>query len=176
MLLVADRLGYQLWNRELLEELAKHDSAPENLLGSLDKHRRLAIAETIALLGNCHTSAYHERILQVIHALGEHGRAVIVGRGAHYILPTRHTLRVRLVCPLGLRIESICRLEKGSVAEARRRAFSVEAERAAFIRYYYDRDIEDPADYDLVINTGSLSHEATANLIIAAHRGRFASS
>jgi hypothetical protein len=38
-------------------------------------------------------------------------------------------------------------------------------QRAGFIKYYYDRDWNDPLHYDLIINTSRLSEEMAAKLI-----------
>jgi cytidylate kinase len=46
----------------------------------------------------------------------------------------------------------------------------LEADRASaeFVKRYNDADVADPALYDLIINTGSLSMAAAADLIIGS--------
>jgi cytidylate kinase len=52
-----------------------------------------------------------------------------------------------------------------TVEEARLRAIKIESDRKAFIRKYFNADIEDPLNYDLVINTGNLSVDDAMNTI-----------
>ena len=41
-----------------------------------------------------------------------------------------------------------------------------DSNRAAYIRQLYGRDWCDPDEYDLVVNTGRISYQATAELIM----------
>lgn len=41
--------------------------------------------------------------MKVITTIGKHCRAVIVGRGANFILPSEGTFRVRVLADLGIR-------------------------------------------------------------------------
>jgi cytidylate kinase len=43
-----------------------------------------------------------------------------------------------------------------------------ESDRRAFIRKYFNADIEDPTNYDLVINTATLNVDDSVNVISSA--------
>ncbi|MCG6912118.1 MAG: cytidylate kinase-like family protein [Deltaproteobacteria bacterium] len=46
-----------------------------------------------------------------------------------------------------------------------------ESDRRAFIRKYFNAEIADPVNYDIVINTGNLNMDEAAGVIAAAiHR------
>ena len=105
--------------------------------------------------------------MQVISTIGKHGRAVIVGRGAHVILPVEKILRVRVVCPLPHRIKNIARRLNVSDAEARKIVLKTDADRRSFIRKYFYIDASDPLNYDVVINTGRISYDTAVESIIA---------
>ncbi len=173
---VADRLGYSCWDQEILHEMARHANAPRVLFESLDERRRNAVTEVIGVFDERNqitASNYMKELMRVLHTLAEHGEAVIVGRGAHYILDPASTLRVRAVAELDIRIAGLAERNQISPEAAHSEARAVDSERRGFIRQNYDRDLEDPAGYDLTVNTGSLSLELATDLVVTCFRGRF---
>ena len=52
--------------------------------------------------------------------------------------------------------------------DARRRIIRTESDRRAFIRKYFNADITDPNNYDIVINTGALEIDKAVEAVIAA--------
>ncbi len=174
--MVAERLGFQCWDQELVHEMASHARVPDTLMASLDEQRATLIREAIAFFssGKIVTPGdYRRELMRVIHSLGAHGRAVIVGRGAHYVLDPATTLRIRVVCPLPLRVAGVAERRGISQADARAELERVDAERIAFMRDNYGRDITEATDFDLLINTGTLTLAQAADVVVAAHRSRF---
>jgi cytidylate kinase len=106
--------------------------------------------------------------MHVIGTIGKHGRAVVVGRGANFILPPEQRFRVRITASQRLRVENVARHFNLSPDEAKRRVIKTESNRKAFIRKYFNADIADPTNYDLVINTDKLSVGNAVDLIGAA--------
>jgi cytidylate kinase len=107
---------------------------------------------------------YLGHLTQVIGTLAEHGNCIIIGRGANYLLPHRGVLKVRIIAPIKMRVRIIMKKEN-SEEDAKRKLIMVDSERKAFTRQYFNTDIDDPVDYDLVINTGYLSIEKAAKII-----------
>jgi cytidylate kinase len=107
---------------------------------------------------------YLGHLTQVIGTLAEHGNCIIIGRGANYLLPHRGVLKVRIIAPIKMRVRIIMKKEN-SEEDAKRKLIMVDSERKAFTRQYFNTDIDDPIDYDLVINTGYLSIEKAAKII-----------
>lgn len=54
------------------------------------------------------------------------------------------------------------------INEANRRVIKTESNRKTFIRKYFDADIADPVNYDLVMNTATLSADNAVDMIGAA--------
>jgi cytidylate kinase len=106
--------------------------------------------------------------MKVVCTIAEHGRAVIVGRGANFILPPEKRFSVRVVAPLDVRIQNIARRFGVSAEEAKRRVIRRESRRSAFIRQSFNADISDPIHYDLTITTGKLSIESAVEAVISA--------
>lgn len=173
---VAARLGYSCWDQELVHELAEQAHAPAALLASLDEHARSEVAERIAVFGpgrHVTASEYMTALVQVVHTIAAHGRAVIVGRGSQYLVPDPINLRVRVVAALDDRIARVIERHRIGPAEAAERIATIDRERREFTRESYGRDVDDPIGYDLVVNTSALPLEAAAQVVAAAHDGKF---
>lgn len=173
---VADRLEYQFWDQEILHEIARHAHVSEQLVASFDEHHKVVLAETLKSMmhtGPLGTSEYLRELLRVVRSVAGHGGAVLVGRGAQFLLDPATVLRVRAVCPLDDRVRGLCSRYGVDDAEARRRLAEMDQDRRAFHRDHFDRDVEDPTAYDLVVNTGSIPLERAVDLVIAAYDARF---
>jgi len=103
--------------------------------------------------------------MKVIATIGKHGKAVIVGRGANFVLPPERRFRVRIVAPLELRVQKVALDSDIPVDEAKRRVLRTDSDRSAFVRKYFNADISDPINYDLVINTEILSVNAATDIL-----------
>jgi cytidylate kinase len=170
---VARRADFAYWDQEVVHRIAEDTRMPLAMFVSLDEHRQEEIQELIHECGGVSSDDYLRGLLRVVHTIGEHGRSVIVGRGAHYILGPENALRVRIVRPLEGRIDTIARetgLDRPDVLAHIR---TTDADRRAFTRHTFDRDGDAPADYDLTVNSGTLGVEASADLIMNAYRARF---
>ena len=167
---VAMRLGWQSFNKELLQAIASRMDARERVLSRLDGHATGALQDYLDHLfvpGYPGRPAYLREMLGVLWTVAREGHAVIVGRGANWLLDSSHGLRVRVVAPAGMRAERLIRRETLSAAEAQRRIKADDADRAAFIRQTFQQDIDDALGYDLVINRGTLEHEAAVESVLA---------
>jgi cytidylate kinase len=173
---VAEALGFQLWDQELVQRVAEEIGAPEVLLRSVDERARSAIEDLLAgiLMGDASTEGeYLTQLLRVLHALAHHGAAVIVGRGAQFVLAPETALRVRVVAPIDVRVRKLASSRKLSDAAARSELEKIDRERLQFVRHHYRRDASDPSAYDLVVNVGTISASAAVEVIVAAYRAKF---
>src|SRR4029079_5991322 len=104
---VGARLGWQVYDHELLERIAQDLGVRTILLDRVDERRKSWLKESFeSLFGVPFVSeaAYVHRLIKTILALGAHGECIIVGRGSPFILPAASTLRVRLIGPLADRV------------------------------------------------------------------------
>jgi cytidylate kinase len=151
--------------------MAKRAEVSEQMLATMDE-RGLSILEDwiSSLVYDRHMwpDEYLNHLMNVIGTIGKHGRAVVVGRGANFILPPEQRLRVRITAPRKFRIQNVAREFNLAEGEAKRRVIQTESDRKAFIRKYFNSDIADPDNYDLIINTETLSLDAASKVIAAA--------
>ncbi|MGD2100288.1 MAG: cytidylate kinase-like family protein [Desulfobacterales bacterium] len=168
---VAKRLGFDYFHRDIIQGIAKSAKIRASVIDSLEKERLSGIEDFIASLYKdqyLYPGIYMDHLLKVINTIAEHGRAVIVGRGANFILPPEKRFGVRVIAPLQIRIQNIVRAYGVKEEEARQRVIRREARRGAFVRKSYDADIADPENYDLTLNTSRMSIESAAETVTAA--------
>jgi len=165
---VAEQLGLDLFHGEIIQKIAESADTSSRILETLDEKGLSVLDDWISTLVNRRhlwPDQYLKHLMRVIGTIGKHGRAVIVGRGANFILPREVRFRVRIVAPLDTRVQNVAREFGVSSEEARRRVLRTESDRRAFGRKYFHADITDPVNYDLVINTGTLSIDAAVEAI-----------
>jgi cytidylate kinase len=175
---VARRLGWHVYDHELLEEIARDMGLRTNLLESVDERQQSWLIEMAeAFLSAPRTgdwgplvteSGFVQHLIKTVLALGAHGEAVIVGRGAGFILPPATTVRVRLVGPVRERIAALGKNLGLTEHEAARRVRKLDRERADFVQDHFLKDPTDPHNYDLVLNALRLTIAQSAEVIVAA--------
>ncbi len=172
---VANRLGWPLYDSELLQHIAEDMGVRQSLLESVDERNASWLGEVLEGLSSESTvshGAYFRRLMQTLYSLSTHGECVIVGRGATAILPPATTVRVRIVAPLEHRIEAVSQERGIPSKEAARHVAMTDEERNRFVKTHFQSDATDPRNYDLVLNTARFSQEQCADLILAALNSR----
>src|SRR5262249_13095954 len=104
------RLGWPVYDHQLLQQIAHETGLRVSLLQSVDERRKgwlAAATEAFAAVPQVSESAFVRHLIQTVLSLGAHGHCVIVGRGAPHLLPAATTLRARLVGELDDRIASV---------------------------------------------------------------------
>ena len=168
---IAERIGYDLFHREIIQKMAESADISSRILATLDEKRLSVLEDCISELVNerhLWPDQYLKHLMKVVGAIGTHGRAVIVGRGATFILPPEQRFSVRIIAPLEVGVKNVASNFDVSVEEARRRVLRTESDRRAFTRKYFHADIADPNYYDLVANTGRLSINAAQGAVVSA--------
>ena len=94
------------------------------------------------------------------------GNTVIMGRGGNFLLKgIRAALRVRVIAPMENRIERIMVRESVDIETARWLAEKTDKERECFIRSLYGKEWDDPAEYDMVFDTGKQANNEIIQII-----------
>lgn len=165
---IAESEGLDFFHRELIIKIAESAKISNLLLQTLDEKGLSLIEEWISTLVNRQhlwPDQFLQHLMKVVGIIGKHGKAVIVGRGANFILPPERTVRVRVIAPLEIRVKNVAKQFGVSQDEARKRVIRTESDRRAFIRKYFHADISSPLNYDLVINTGDFDLEGAVETI-----------
>ena len=186
---VADRLQWRVADNEFVErvaaragltpdEVAVREERVPNFLERLAWALASASAELAVPTGATMEGLSEPLMVRVTESvvgeIAREGRVVLVGRGAAAILGERErTLHVQVVAPRGVRIERIAGRLEVPLDEAKKRVNESDARRSKYHKEYYGRDWADPVNYHMVINTGYLGLDGTADLVVreAGRRG-----
>jgi cytidylate kinase len=157
----AEKLGYTLVDGETIlkaapaygltpEAIEKADEKPPAFVEKLDEQMEVDLHQI--------------ELIVLEYALK--GNVIIYGRGGQDLLnEISSVFRVRIIAPFEERVERWAEREWLDPDLARVLVRKSDQQRAGFIKYYFDRDWEDPLHYDLVINTSRLSEDMAAKLI-----------
>ncbi len=95
-------------------------------------------------------------------------RLVVAGRGSAHFLPEGgYGIRVRAMAPVAERAKQVAKEEKLAATAAEKRVRDFDTEVKARTQSLFGQDIDDPAIYDLVINTARLPLGSHANTLVA---------
>jgi len=172
---IAERLELDYFHRDIVEKIAKTAKIRSKVVNTLEKERLTGVKDFISSLLEdqyIHPDTYLRHLLVIISTIAKHGRAVIVGRGANFILPAEDIFAVRVIAPLKKRIREVALTHGAPVEQAKRRVIQRESRRKAFVRHSFNADISNPINYDLTINTGKMSIDEAVEAIIVAVRAR----
>ncbi|MGE0607370.1 MAG: AAA family ATPase [Pirellulales bacterium] len=168
---VGSRLGWPVYDHEILEQIAQRMRVPVSLLEQVDERHVSWLEECLdafTAVPLVRESTYVRQLVELLGALGKQGQAVIVGRGAAHYLPCQTTLRVRLVAPLEDRIATMQREMQLSPDSAARFVHEADRQRRRFIYDHFLKDCEDHQHYDLLLNTSRCSVQSCATVIVDA--------
>jgi len=165
---VAEKLGYSLIDGEALKEVAgEYGLTPEALEQADEKPPAFVSGRDEQIAVDLH------QIELIILEKALKGNVIIYGRGGQDLLKQiTSVLRVRIIAPYEERVERWAEREWLDPEYARILVRKSDQQRAGFIKYYFDRDWEDPLHYDLVINTSRLSEETAVKLIVDGIRDK----
>jgi len=112
-------------------------------------------------------SRYFEALKSVVKELARSQPLVILGRGSQFILKDYpDTLHVLMVAPIEVRVRRVMQDLKLKEEAAKQEIVSFDKSSREFVKRYFQVGWEDPVNYDLVINTGHLSYQAAASIVI----------
>src|SRR5512137_1410891 len=161
--LAGKRLGWQVFDKEIVDAIAQKAQVRRELIESLDERDRATIQDSIGQwlrpqpIG---TSGYLAHLREILLTLGHQGDVVIVGRGAEYVLPSQFGLRVRMVAPVEVRVQRIAGRENLSLKAARVEVESSDRDRTSLARRQFGQNAGHRLNQDVTINTAELSAEA----------------
>lgn len=169
---LAASLRWHLYDREIVDAIARDSHVRQELVEDLDERSQSLIHDTVARLlfmaegisfGN---EEYHEALLRTLALLAAHGNAVIVGRGSAHALQGESGLHLRFVASPEVRIRRLAKQFLISAQEARRRMEKIDAERRSFVQHHFRQNVDDMRAYDAVFNTDHMSVEQVVQAIL----------
>lgn len=160
----AEKLGYTLIDGDSIRDVAAEYGLTPEAIEKADE-KPPAFVETM----DAETEVDFHQIERIILERALKGNVIIYGRGGQDLLEgVDSVLRVRIIAPFEERVERWAEREWLDPDLARVLVRRSDQQRGGFIKYYYDRDWNDPVHYDLVINTSRISEDKAVELIASA--------
>jgi cytidylate kinase len=163
---LAERLGWKLWDQRLTQEIARLANVDLSAVSRCEERMdssfyRLAKTfwrgsyERSSALGNQTFDADRMVSLmeQITPRIANEGNAVVVGRGAPYFLREQpDAFHVFLYAPRAEKLRRLL-LDECTKSEAEDLVDTVDRERVAFVKHYFDADWPTRSLYHVMINT-----------------------
>ena len=175
---LAERLGWKLWDQRLTEEIARLAEVDASAVKRCDErmdsrlHRWAKVFwrgsyERSSQLGHqiFDTDRMMAMMQDIMDRIGREGNAVIVGRGAPFFLREHpEAFHVFLYAP---RAEKMRRTVAGglSAGEAEEMVDSVDRERIAYVKHYFNADWPTRSLYHMMLNT-AVGNEPVVHAIL----------
>jgi cytidylate kinase len=152
---VAKKLGVEVYGSEILDSVAKQAKVDKKLLSSLNE---VAGQPSDAWLyatffgKNVSRDDYLNHLVATVRGVQRMG-GVILGRGAYIILENKPVLRVRITGSVDVCAKRIAEEDGSSLDDATRKVRESNKKRGKFVWDMFHRRLNDPTNFDLVINT-----------------------
>ncbi|MCB0282652.1 MAG: cytidylate kinase-like family protein [Calditrichae bacterium] len=166
---LAKRLNWKIFGREIVEYIAHNTHIHKDIIKLFDERSRNDIENLISTLINSQQMSnemYLKQLAKTIITLGRHSNAIILGRGANFILPDSMAFKIRVVEDFDQRLHNILNNENMLKIDAKKLKQEQE-EQASFIVHNFKSRIDDATHYDLIINLSKSDLQTAEDIIIA---------
>ncbi len=180
---LAQRLGWNLWDRRLTEEIARLANVDPSAVKRCDERmdsRLYRLAKTFwrgshersaHLVGQAFdTDCMMTMMEQITERIAKEGNSIVVGRGAPFFLREHpDAFHVFLYAP---RVEKIRRLlqDGATQAEAQDLVDVVDRERIAYVKHYFNANWPTRSLYHLMMNTAVGNEAVIETILHTMHR------
>lgn len=174
---LSEKLGIPCFDREVVRMASDESGVAEGLFGEADENiRKFILSNKARYQGvvlppedSAFTSDDNLFALQaeVIKKLADEGSCIIIGRCADYILKDRDDVYSFYFyaseenCMKRLREQT-----SGTDAEMRKKMESIDKHRGDYYKYYTGHQWNDVRNYDFCLDTGSMSYDKLADVVI----------
>lgn len=175
--LVAEKLGYHFYGRELIEKVAELSGFSTDFIEESGEYAsaKSSLLFSLATAGQYESSglSMHDRLYliqtKVIEDIAAEGNCVIVGRCADFILRDyKDCLHVFIYADMESRAKRIVERYGETDKSPKKRLEDKDQKRKVYYKNYTGRNWGEPHNYNLCLDSSKLGIEACADLIAAA--------
>ncbi len=167
-MLTAKRLDCEIIGWRIVNQIAERIEVRREIVHLMDEKTRSLVwnwFNQMRKTPSMDENEYHALLLGTIRSFIELGSVVMLGRGAGFVQTERPKVNVRIIAPMEKRIERVVKRDECSRYEAVAAIDRSDSQRAKFTKRLFGEDWGDALNYDLVINTGTISPVAAATAI-----------
>lgn len=160
--------GWTVFDKNLMERVLEDHHISQRVAKYEPENHKPFIHDTLEEILGLHPSSWNmvKHTAETIWHLATMGNVILVGRGANVVTARLATaFHVRLVGSLErrtARVEEVYRLLHAAAVEFIK---TEDKGRRRYLKEHYEKDIDDPLLYDLVLNTDRVTYDETARLI-----------
>jgi cytidylate kinase len=167
--LTREEFDWEIFDQELCQIIADDTKLEDSLHQLLSEDYHSELHELVSDLVSGTARQYHtyKSIFGIVRALGLVGNVIIIGRGSAYVCKDMPLgIHIRLVGSEEKRVEKLSRLMNLDLDDAVKKVRDLEKGRARLVRDFFDKDINDPVNYNAVFNIDILSIAEIAGLTV----------
>jgi cytidylate kinase len=155
---LAAQLNYQCADRTSLTSFCEIKEDHVCAFGLDDERSQTFLDKIEGLMAN--RSFYKIALMASIYSFALRGDVIFVGMGANITLSeVPNLISLRIVRPLSQRVKSIAEIKRVSYDEALKQVHEMDEGKREFVSGYFDKQIDDPLLYHLIMNSGHVSLE-----------------
>ncbi len=175
--LLAEKLGYEYYDKEIITEIAKKTSLSETYVKQIVEQTPhslfpITTGNAFAYYGNNHLynvqSIFREQT-NVITEMAKKSDCVIVGRCADYILEDLNPFKIFIYADEKSKIERCLKKvdepESVNVKKLKKQIKNIDKNRARYYSFYTGKKWGDKLNYDICINTSDIEIGEAVNVI-----------
>jgi len=167
----APQKEWSLFGGNIINQMLLANHLPADLARFLPEDKVPEVNTTIGEMVGLHPSLWElvQKANETMRRLARGGQVILVGRGANFATAEiAGGIHVRLVAPVANRARYFSKRFGVSEAEALVHNAKCDAARRRYVSAHFNAAVENPAAYDLVINTAQVPIEEAVELV-AAH-------
>jgi cytidylate kinase len=169
---LSKRLGIPFYDDELIEMVANRIQAEPAAVRMLDEHINRAKDMWLFSLfsgSGINLANYRKHMVHVILSIA-HSGGVILGRGAHVVLAESSALKVRITGSVDACANRIAQAQGKPIEQAKKEVEELNHNRGKFVWDIFQSRLNDPSQFDLVINTDRMQDpDKILDMIISAY-------
>lgn len=168
--LLAERLNWPVFDREILREMAGSDRTRGALYERLDERDASWLEQTLRaiIVTTFQRDDYFHRLTETVLALARKAPGVYLGRGCDMMLPRDRGLRVQITAPFKKRVQTFALRTNIPEAMAAPEVERIDRERSDFRRHHFGDSANDLTRHDLIVVMDHFTPPQAVELIVAA--------
>ncbi|MDO4482868.1 MAG: cytidylate kinase-like family protein [Clostridia bacterium] len=184
--MLAEKLGYELYDRNIIQMAAEESGIDEKNFEKANASKiRMPLLPNakkmyIDIVHDKDSGQYESKEnlfrfqAKIIQDLASEKDCVILGRCSNHVLRgLNNVARVYISSPIWQCVRNVSEAEGLTAEEAEEKIAKMDKQRADYFKYFTGEMWQDPANYDLCLNTVSLSEEDCVDMIVEYMHKRF---
>ena len=176
--ILAEKIGYHVVDREVLEYIAKKAKLSEKAVAHFDERYPGKLHEFATYLFGEKSfikSDYSQHLFRAVLAIAGLTPTIFVGRGSHLILPRERIMAIRFISSDKYRIRRLVSIFNVKEEDAASSLDRFNKEQSAFFKKVFGKKAASPYEFDMVINCDHIKDpHSAAEVVETAFRKKFA--